>query len=234
MNNMPYRVHVVWLGGGIVPYPEHMGIMRSVLGNGWHIMLWTKDNIPFPTGSKVHSTLLRLIDNNLAMASLYYRVALLEQFAGFSLSYNTRLDKHVRPLQLFCMAAGGLVVAHKPPTYTGPDYLGTDVLMCERINKKYPNSFNLIKQYWSRKYCRHVEGFIGPVDNINPSTSLTSFFNSNAASDDRQGQNDDAPTILRRDKPCRIRGVQVLSHKYFYDPDLGKASMGLVLPNLGY
>lgn len=225
MDTVPNRVHVVWLGDGPIPYPDHIPRMRSIL-RGWDVMVWTKENRP---DDPTLDTLIK--GGDLELASQYYRILLLELHAGFYVSYNVRLDKHLRPLQVFATEAGGLVFAAHDCTYSGNDYLGIDVLMAERVQKTYKNSFNLRKHFWARRFRKYC------IDSMSAggrcgSELLTKYFNDQSAATDSMGRDRHGRGMVRQTTAQRLWGVQIMSDLYFCG--VGPQSHGEILPNLGY
>lgn len=225
MDTVPNRVHTVWLGDGPIPYPDHIPRMRSIL-KGWDVMVWAKENRPNDP------TLDALIKGgDFELASQYYRILLLELHAGFYVSYNVRLDKHLRALQVFATEAGGLVFAAHDYTYSGNDYLGNDVLMAERVQNTYKTSFNLRKHFWARRFRKYCIDSMAAGGRCG-SELLTKYFNDQSAATDSMGRDRHGKGMIRQASPQRLWGVQIMSNQYFCRDN--PKSHGEILPNLGH
>lgn len=226
INDLPCKLHTIWLQDKPVPYDAFASNNLRILRSHWKSLIWTKFNIPFEGRSR--DVLLKLIRTDIEMASLYYKVAILEKEGGFAIGYNVKLNKHLRPLHLLGAKGRGLLVAKEPCDYTGDSYLSTDIFASVRSEHLY-NENDL---YWPNRLAKWMEDHVihdSFPRSVSAASLLTYYFSDRSLFT----KNTTLKPLVRQDSVSYISSIAVVGSKYFYSGDSDER-FGTVYPNLGY
>lgn len=117
--------HTVWLGEGKHPYPECDESVRRAMPSFTHY-IWTLNN--YPKGFPFLDSMIK--NGHLEIASEYLKVLSLVRYKGIYVDYNVMVTGPIHELIPMALKYGMSFARHRP-TYTGTDYLSTEVMLVD-------------------------------------------------------------------------------------------------------